>query len=437
MSLSERLALPPPALEPAIPALNLLESAARRILSRWPDIKPVPEEKDQERLIRELQRRILSDDWQGATWSFAIAAGWATFDRFWRDRAEMASLREFYCREIRASKRLSFLSAMLEIYLQTYAPGARHTRELAAALSEAGPRFSKPDARLLTNFPQLLDPLEAHEALAARMIEAPDAWKGLKAMGLKAPHAPGLTQRAHILFVQKLKPELKTRRALEKLFRWLTPEGREPLRPGANPSISAVMGHWTQAEPPDEDRRFIVENLIAAYGDPRLNPGAPWSEVADQERAVLLRWITGENISLFLEIAAEVEPGQAWEARKDFWLGLHDHKRIDAAWVAFSGPAVELAQRLTAEGRGRDVLRFGVQKAGGRLAEISLLIMKIGDKIVVEGSHDYKIHIFPQNHRLAPKLYQPTYDCETIRMAIGAESRPHLGDWQDWALERI
>jgi len=437
MSLSERIALPPPPFAPAIPTLIRLQAAVQRILSRWPDIAPVPTESDQERLVREMRRRVRDDNWEGATWSFVIAAGWATFDVFWRDRSDLARLREFYCQEIRVSTRVSFLAAMLDIYLQTFAPGARHTRELAAALSEASPRFTEAGARLMKGFPQCLDPLDAHEALAARMLAMPDAWNGLKAIGLTAPHAPGLTQRAHNVFVRELKPELKARPALQKLFRWLRPEGRDPLKSGAAPAISAVMGHWTRVEPPEAERRFIIENLIGAYGDPRLNPGAPWSDVADQERAVLMRWITGENINLFLEISAELENSPTWESRKEFWLGLHDHKRIDAAWVAFSGPAVELAQRLTAEGRGRDVLRFGVQTAAGRQAEISLLIMKIGDRIVVEGSHDSKIHIFPQSHRFAPKLYQPAYDCESIRMAMGAESEAHRGYWQGWVLERI
>ena len=83
------------------------------------------------------------------------------------------------------------------------------------------------------------------------------------------------------------------------------------------------------------------------------------------------------------------------------------------------------------------MLKFGAQTAGGGRAQPSLLILKIGDKIVVEGSHGYKIHVFPVSHLFAPKLYQPSYDCESIRMAIGAESTAHRGDWQGWILERI
>jgi len=59
------------------------------------------------------------------------------------------------------------------------------------------------------------------------------------------------------------------------------------------------------------------------------------------------------------------------------------------------------------------------------------------NKIVVEGSHSYKVHIFREDNRQSPKLYQPTYDCEVIRLTSGAEARPHFGNWQGWVLERI
>jgi hypothetical protein len=59
------------------------------------------------------------------------------------------------------------------------------------------------------------------------------------------------------------------------------------------------------------------------------------------------------------------------------------------------------------------------------------------NKIVVEESHNYRVHIFADTDPQAPKLYQLTYDCELIRRSIGAESKPHLGNWQGWLLERV
>jgi hypothetical protein len=55
----------------------------------------------------------------------------------------------------------------------------------------------------------------------------------------------------------------------------------------------------------------------------------------------------------------------------------------------------------------------------------------------VEGSHNYKVHIFREIDLRAPKLYRPTYDCEKIRLIAGADAKMHLGNWQSWVLERI
>ena len=65
------------------------------------------------------------------------------------------------------------------------------------------------------------------------------------------------------------------------------------------------------------------------------------------------------------------------------------------------------------------------------------LILKIGGKIVVEGSSNYKIHIFDERNPRAPKLYQHSYDCDAIRRISGAQAKMHLGHWEGWVLERI
>ena len=70
--------------------------------------------------------------------------------------------------------------------------------------------------------------------------------------------------------------------------------------------------------------------------------------------------------------------------------------------------------------------------------DISLLILKIGNKIVVEGSHSYKVHIFDDRSSYAPKLYAKTYDCELIRLkAVDGLTRAHTGYWQDWVLRNL
>ncbi|WP_350495052.1 hypothetical protein [Neopusillimonas aromaticivorans] len=55
---------------------------------------------------------------------------------------------------------------------------------------------------------------------------------------------------------------------------------------------------------------------------------------------------------------------------------------------------------------------------------------------MVEGSHDYKVHVFDESNRHAPVLYKSVYSCEAIRLKSN-KSRAHLSGWQNWVEEHI
>ena len=174
----------------------------------------------------------------------------------------------------------------------------------------------------------------------------------------------------------------------------------------------AVLEPWLERDPPKAELTFITETLLGLYGDPRVDSGGPWAGVFATHLAVLMRWLTGENIRFFLDVVSAVEESHMWEPRRKFWLSLHDQKRIDAAWVAFSRSGADHARRQLSSRGSRSLLSFGNQTAGGSRIDTSLLILKIGNKVVVEGSHNYKVHIFKESNRNAPQLYRREYDCE-------------------------
>jgi hypothetical protein len=146
------------------------------------------------------------------------------------------------------------------------------------------------------------------------------------------------------------------------------------------------------------------------------------------------RWLTGENIRFFMDVVSAVETSHMWEPRRTFWLQLHKERRIDSAWVALSDEGARRAREMA---QGRPGLAFGRQTARGSRLDTCLLVLKVGSKIVVEGSHSYKVHVFREGANKTPKLYQPRYDCEEIRLIPGVDARAHNGDWQGWVRERI
>lgn len=414
---------------PALPDLDILERKKNAVLTRWPDVVVTPPEKDRERLVREMLRRLVDDEWGDTPMSLVTSAARALFDEERRERPELSRLREFYYDEIRASTRRSFLDAMLSVYLASYQPGSAHTQALASALSSAWAGIGAQGRSLFQNIPEILDPVEAPAAVAAKMRGMEDCWNGLKVIGLRLPHAPGLMDHAHLAFVELMRPALKSRPALEQLFNWLKPDGQPARMSGAGEAIAAVIEPWLNKDPHQDDLAFITESLVSLYGDPRVVNGGAWAGVPREHRAVMMRWLTGENIRFFLDVISAVEKSHMFAPRRAFWLSLHEQKRIDAAWVAFSDSGFKLARRLRHRS-GEGVLEFGRQTAGGSRKDTSLLILQIGKRIVVEGSHSYKIHIFKENNRNAPEFYQEEYDCEEIRKKSDHEEA-HIGNWTE------
>jgi len=422
---------------PGLPDITQLEAKKDRILSRWPDVVVTPPEKDRERLVQEMLRRLTDNKWDDTPLALVTSAARALFDLKRRERHNLEELRNFYYKEIEVSTRRSFLDAMLSVYLQTYEPRAPHTRSLAKALDSAWGHIGTRWQQLRKNLPELLEPDRAPDSIAKKMRGMDDCWRELQALGLRTPHAPGLMDHAHLAFVQLMCPILKNRAALDQLFSWLKPEGHQARMSGAAEAITAVLEPWLKQDPFQQEMSFITEKLQGLYGDPRVGGGGAWAGVPPAHLSVLMRWLTGENIRFFLDVVSAVEENHMWEPRRKFWLSLHEQKRIDAAWVAFSETGARHATKLLNSRKSRNIPSFGRQTAGGNRIDTSLLILKIGNKIVVEGSHNYKVHIFREIDLRAPKLYRPTYDCEKIRLIAGADAKMHLGNWQSWVLERI
>lgn len=61
--------------------------------------------------------------------------------------------------------------------------------------------------------------------------------------------------------------------------------------------------------------------------------------------------------------------------------------------------------------------------------------MRIGNKIVVEGTYNFMVHVFDEHDSRAPKLYQEKYDVADIRSRVSVLwKQAHQGSWQSRVL---
>lgn len=429
------LGKPQPFSPSALPSLNRVDAMCRRIHDQWPDVMPAPQQ-NQEAIAQRMLRRIEGDDWERATLASVIRAGRVAFEPDFRNRRDLRKLRDFYVREVRASTNAAFLGAMVSIYLASYEPRARHSRDLADALGDSrnhlGPKWSE----LLDRVPDILDARQAAARIGNAMSAMDDAFAGLVELGFRDPYAVGLLHHAHLAYVKRMEPTLRSESGVRRLLNWLT-AGRKPKMNGAKEAIEALLQPWTSGQPGDAIKDMLTEELMAAYGDPRVRRGGVWPQVRKDCRDVLLRWLTGANIEFFLDVVTEVETSHMWQPRREFWWDLYERGEIDAAWVAFSPIAAATAQRLTVDKDTSGKFEYGQQTAGGSRVKTSLLILKIGNCIVVEGSHNYKVQVFREADRRAPRLYQEHYDCERIRLEPRHRQQAHHVGWQNRVRELI
>ncbi|MDZ4392048.1 EH signature domain-containing protein [Cypionkella sp.] len=432
--LSERLAELRPLSVPTAPSFTLIQRSIQRIIDRY-DAPSTPPEHEAEKLLAEMLRRILADDWRKVPLSFATRVAGLAFAAEYRDRADLTQVRQFLLAEITVSTKAGFLNPMVRIYMESYAPGAEHTRALARALAGARSRIGPRWQQLLENIPDLFDADTAPRSIAARMEAMDVPWHGLRAIGLRQPHAPGLMDAAHLAYLARIAPRLDQRAEIDRLLGWLKPDAQSVRNVGAGAAITALMRPWMQRQPPKEIMTLLIDRLTENYGHPRVGRHAAWNEVDPAMESVFLRWLMGADIRFLFRVLTEVERNHMWADREDFWWTLHEQGRIDEVWIAFNDTGHRTAiMKLPPDAR-HGPLRFGHQ-IGEK--DKSLLIMRIGDKVVVEGTYSFEVHAFDARNSVAPKLYEPKYDVSKIR-----DKRPvlwkqrHQGDWQSRVMRNL
>ena len=432
--ISERLEAPRPLNLLPVPSLERMDRNVRAILDRYDRPKTLAEQ-DAEKLFAELSRRIREDDWRKVSMNHVVRVADLLFSARYRDRMDWAALRNFVTAEIMASTKHGFLNPMLRIYIDTFVPGAAHSRALALALRTARPVLEKGRwSKLIASLPELFNPEIAAQNLAKRMLDMPDPWAGLRELGIRHPHGPSLVDAAHLHYLAALAPRLDQRASVESLFAWLKPAGQSAKVVGSAEAITALLRPWMQRAPSKQLQELLVNQISELYGHPKVNRQATWNQVDPAVEALFLRWITGADIRFLFKTLAEVERNHMWVDREAFWWTLYEQGRIDEVWIAFNESGYRAAMSKLPEADRHIARRFGRQ-IGEK--DKSLLIMRIGDKIVIEGTFNFKVHVFKATSAKAPKLFQPKYDVADIRNLTGSDTKMHHGDWPSWVRQQI
>ncbi|MFQ6777507.1 EH signature domain-containing protein [Cereibacter sphaeroides] len=418
---------------PSAPSFEQIERSIEKVIDRF-GTPQQPVEKDPERLLQEMQARIESWTWEKVPMGFVSRVGRLVFSAPWRDCSDWDLIRDFLIGELAVSTRPGLLNPFVQIYIGTFDALSSASRRLGNALEGARARLGVQWRQLVAEVPEFFDVDQAPRALAKRMMQMDDIWVGLRRIGLRMPHAPGLMDAAHLAFLTEIGPGLTQRAEIERLLSWLRPAGQPARAMGAAEAISALLRPWQRNAPPKDIQALLIDRLTELYGHPKVNRHAVWNLVDPGLEQLVLRWLMGADIRFLFRVLHEVERGHMWRDREDFWWLMYETGRIDEVWIAFNHDGFRTAMAKLSPDERRFSKRFGHQ-IGER--DKSLLIMRIGNKIVVEGTFNFKVHIFETTDRFAPRLYQQKYDVADIRSRHSALTKSHLGDWQSWVRRHI
>ncbi len=186
---------------------------------------------------------------------------------------------------------------------------------------------------------------------------------------------------------------------------WFDEPG-EPLHylGGHTTLVNTLLLPFREKTPNEEVKNRILEVLLERIGDPRTYPQR-WVNMPDAAQ-VARRWLTRLALRQFLEIVDQVAFQNHWEYRRAFWMALLEKGAISEAWVAFGLHGAERVKR-----------EFGKNANFGRLVATwkqverghAVLMMRIGDYVAIDWSHNGRCIFWPANDPGAPALYQQEY----------------------------
>ena len=417
--------------------------AEEKICRRWPDVDVLDTSGcDAEQLALEMDRRREENDWHEFYWADAARTANAFIEQELWNNEKFSKLFDFLIEQVGTNGNRMYMRSLFHKYLETFSPNHALTKRLAANFSSGKTWREIGLPAKLVNTYNVFNVKTAPERIAEDMLKNSAPFASLRQNGIKAPHGPGLMERAHEKFLAALDPQIKLQNsaAIRTMLEWLNPSAHDSILcgKGAVAAVDTILLSCSQREPDTSTKDEIKSKLIAAYGDPRLKKIGVWAMCSQQAKQVILKWITGTTIEAFFKIISQCERSHMWVDRKDLWIDLYKDNRITEAWFALSGLGAHIARSLAENEDDPSLGNFAENhSASSQDREKCLLIMQISGRWVVEGSHSFKTHIFPPEDTTSIMPYNDAYTCEQFRHAGQAVQIWHHANWRNKVMEEL
>jgi EH_Signature domain len=212
----------------------------------------------------------------------------------------------------------------------------------------------------------------------------------------------------------------------------------------------AMLSPFFSKTPQEGAQRILINWVVEKFKDPRIHIWpVPLGRDGEARRqacvATLKRWLSIEYLDLFIKIIESTAVDRQFKPRKQFWLKYFEKDKISDVTLILASDADKIAHKMRAQSDNTNYMQWA--KLGSASSDQSVLLMRLGDLIIAEWSHNGAIRFWKSTDKHAPQFHLPEYVGSQLRdgsmkIKVGNTQRDSIihhenGDWMQWAAGAI
>jgi EH_Signature domain len=234
--------------------------------------------------------------------------------------------------------------------------------------------------------------------------------------------------------------------AVKKLFSWAFSDiNGTPI----SDYYEAILAPFGKVVPPAEVQKVLMSTLVNKFRDPRIEEWPRLEGKSSQERRAacldtIKRWLSIEYLDLFIKIIEATAVDRQFNPRKRFWLRYFEKGVISDLTLVLASDANAVARRTRGQSAESEYMKWASLNA---LPDQSVLLMRLGDLVIAEWSHNGAMRFWKADSRSAPQFHLKDYSgadlrSDSIKIKVGSGYRDSIvhtpnGQWMTWASNAI
>ena len=161
--------------------------------------------------------------------------------------------------------------------------------------------------------------------------------------------------------------------------------------------------------------------------------------------STLKRWLSIEYLDLFIKIIESTAVDRQFKPRKQFWLKYFEKDKISDVTLILASDADKIAHKMRTQMDNTDYMQWAKLELAS--SNQSVLLMRLGDLVIAEWSHNGAIRFWKSTDKNAPQFHLKEYVASQLRdgslkIKVGNTQRNSIihhenGEWMNSAADTI